>query len=96
MIGHSSADTRHQRRPLGPFQLVAVQDLVAPRSCAGGKLLDALQNRLAGRQFHLAAHRLEVELRIGQRAVEIEDDAGDHAHGLSAKQAADPGKVVRR
>src|SRR5436190_7825759 len=38
-----------------------------------GQCFERFENQLTGSEFHVAAHLIEIELRVDERAVEIED-----------------------
>src|SRR5438132_4309543 len=58
---------------------MAMQYLVAPLGVPRLEACQRLQNGLVRRQFHLAAHSVEIEPRIDQCAVEIKNNAANHA-----------------
>ena len=58
---------------------VEVRPVSSKNGGVGRRKLDqGLENWQVRRQFHLAPHRVEIEARIGQRPVEVEDDAANH------------------
>ena len=80
--------TGQQRRSLGPGQLMAMQNRVAPLGVDRREARQRLENRQIRRQFHFLTHRGKVESRIDQRAVEIEDNAANHGAHSSRQPAA--------
>src|ERR1043166_5381855 len=63
-----------------------MQDFVTASSVHCIELRQRLQNRLAGRQFHPPTHRVEIEPRIDQSPIQIEDYTANHADILVASR----------
>ncbi len=70
--------------------LVPQHDRLGARAIGGGEVLEVLEDRHPLGQADLGADRVEVQHRLGQRAVEVEDHRPRYHHPSLAASGAPP------
>src|SRR5207244_264482 len=77
-LGQELGGPGHQSRRNGSRMFVTAKNRAAKvLALSLGQCFERFENQLPRGKFHVAAHLIEIEARIDQGAIEVEDDAAN-------------------